>query len=46
MRLLGSAVVSALNSQFKCSEYTDRTLSVGKWDCTGESWLPILVCRG
>jgi len=27
-------------------EYTDRTLSVGRWDGEGEYWPSTFICRG
>ena len=33
-------------SQLSYDEYTDRTLSVWRWDGEGENWPPALICRG
>jgi len=33
-------------SQLSYDEYTDCTLSVGRWDSEGEDWPPALICHG
>ena len=33
-------------SELSYGEYTDRTLSVGRWDSEGGDWPPALICRG
>ena len=32
-------------SQLSYDEYTDRTLSVGRWDSEGANWPPIQICQ-
>jgi len=41
------SIPPAYPSQFSFYEYTDRTLSVGRWyDGEREDWPPALMCRG
>jgi len=40
------SIPPAPSMQLSYDEYTDSTLSVGRWDGEGEDLLSTLICRG